>query len=218
MSHHHEHHTTQLDGVAFWENHYGQSERIWSGKVNQVIEELVAPLDAGTSLDIGCGEGGDVLWLAANGWKATGVDISPTAVKRAAEEAAKLGLDAGQARFIASDLAVWNTGETFDLVTLSFFQAPFEFPRADFLRKAATLVAPGGHLLALSHASMPSFAGRPDHPMPAFPSPEEELAALELDPEQWEVLCAEIRERSIMAPDGNPATLEDSVVFVQSIA
>ena len=62
---------------------------------------------------------------------------------------------------------------------------------------------------------MPSFAGKPDHPMPAFPSPEEELAALELDPEQWEVLCAEIRERSIMAPDGNPATLEDSVVFVQ---
>ncbi|MFK0083192.1 class I SAM-dependent methyltransferase [Glutamicibacter sp. NPDC090743] len=215
MSHHHEHHTKEHDDVAFWENHYGQSERVWSGKVNQVIENLVAPLAPGTSLDIGCGEGGDALWLATHGWKATGVDISPTAVKRAQEEAAKHGLDAGQTRFIASDLAAWNTGETFDLVTLSFFQAPFEFPRTGFLRKAATLVAPGGHLLALSHASMPSFASKPDHQMPVFPSPEEELEALALDPAQWEVLCAEVRERTIIGPDGNPATLEDAVVFVQ---
>lgn len=215
MSHHHEHAQEALDGVAFWENHYGQSERVWSGKVNQVLENIVAPLAAGTCLDIGSGEGGDVLWLASHGWKATGLDISPTAVKRAQEEAAKHGLDAGQTRFIASDLAAWNTDETFDLVTLSFFQAPFAFPRADFLRKAATLVAPGGHLLVLSHAAMPSFADKPDHQMPAFPTPEEELEALALDPEQWDVLCAEVRERTITGPDGNPATLDDAVVFVQ---
>jgi len=85
MNHHHS--AQELDGVAFWENHYGQSERVWSGKVNQVLENLVSPLTPGTSLDIGCGEGGDVLWLATHGWQATGLDISPTAVSRAREEA-----------------------------------------------------------------------------------------------------------------------------------
>lgn len=213
MSHHHQ--SEELEIAEFWENHYGQSERVWSGKVNQVIDTLVTPLAPGTSLDVGCGEGGDVLWLASKGWKATGVDISATAVNRAKEEAAKHGIGSGQARFLASDLADWETEERFDLVTLSFFQAPFQFPRAGFLRKAATFVAPGGHLLALSHASMPSFVDKPDHKLPVFPSPEEELAALDLDPQQWDVLRAEVTERTITAPDGNPAVMEDCVVLVQ---
>lgn len=213
MSHHHQ--TQELQGAAFWENHYGQSQRVWSGKVNQVIENLVAPLTPGTSLDIGCGEGGDVLWLASRGWKATGLDISTTAVARAKEDAAKHGLDERQTQFIASDLKDWNPEQLFDLVTLSFFQAPFEFPRAEFLRKAASLVASGGHLLALSHASLPSFAQIPEHELPIFPSPEQELEALALDPTEWNILTAQTRERSITAPNGEPAVMDDSVVFVQ---
>lgn len=217
MNHQHHHHQShgELEGVAFWEQHYGQSERVWSGNVNQVVEQLVAPLAPGSALDIGCGEGGDVLWLASRGWQATGVDISPTAIRRATQEARKHGLDEQQARFLAADLAEWDTVQKFDLVTLGFFQAPFEFPRAGFLRKAAALVAPGGHLLVLSHASMPSFADAPENEMPAFPTPAEELEALDLDPEQWDVLRADVMERAITAPDGSPALLEDAVVFVQ---
>jgi len=214
MGHHH-HSAEELDGVAFWENHYGQSERIWSGKVNQVIENLVSPLTPGTSLDIGCGEGGDVLWLATHGWQATGLDISPTAISRAREEARKHGIAEPAAQFVASDLGQWDTDKVFDLVTLSFFQAPFEFPRADFLRKAASFVAPGGHLLALSHAARPSWAPPVDHELPAFPTPAEELEALSLDLDQWNIVQAEIVERSIIAPTGEPAVMEDSVVFVQ---
>ncbi|MGQ3383089.1 class I SAM-dependent methyltransferase [Glutamicibacter sp. TV12E] len=213
MGHHHS--AEELDGVAFWENHYGQSERIWSGKVNQVIENLVSPLTPGTSLDIGCGEGGDVLWLATHGWKATGLDISPTAINRAREEAKKHDIDEADVQFVASDLGQWDTDLTFDLVTLSFFQAPFEFPRADFLRKAASFVAPGGHLLALSHAARPSWAPPVDHEFPAFPTPAEELEALSLDLDQWNIVKAEVVQRSIIAPTGEPAVMEDSVVFVQ---
>ncbi|UXN32564.1 bifunctional 2-polyprenyl-6-hydroxyphenol methylase/3-demethylubiquinol 3-O-methyltransferase UbiG [Glutamicibacter sp. M10] len=211
----HQHNTEELEGVTFWEKHYGQSERVWSGKVNKVIEDLVAPLTPGTSLDIGCGEGGDVLWLASNGWQATGLDISPTAISRAVEEAKKHGIDPSAAQFVASDLDAWDTKQSFDLVTLSFFQAPFQFPRAEFLRKAASFVAPGGHLLALSHASLPSFAQIPEHELPIFPSPEQELEALDLDPVQWSIHTAELRERTITAPNGEPAVMEDSVVFVQ---
>lgn len=215
MSHHH---SEELEGVAFWESHYGQSERVWSGKVNQVIENLVKPLTPGTSLDIGCGEGGDVLWLASHGWQATGLDISPTAISRARDDAKRHEIPADLAQFVASDLDQWDTDKTFDLVTLSFFQAPFEFPRADFLRKAASFVAPGGHLLILAHAARPSWAPPVDHALPAFPSPEQDLEALALDLEKWSILQAEVVERNITAPTGEPAVMKDSVVFVQRTA
>lgn len=213
MDHHHD--TEELRGVEFWEKHYGGSERVWSGKVNQVIERLVAPLAPGTSLDLGSGEGGDVMWMASRGWQATGVDISPTAVERARQDAAKNGFTEPQATFIAADLSEWNTSQTFDLVTLSFFQAPFEFARAEILRRATQLVAPGGHLLALSHAARPSFAPAFDGDVPAFPQPDTELEALQLDSDQWSVLQAEVVEREITDPNGNPAPLKDTVVFIQ---
>lgn len=209
------HHQTEVDPLAFWENHYGQSERVWSGNVNKVLAETVAELLAGRSLDFGCGEGADVLWLATKGWTASGVDISSTAVKRAQAEAVKHGLSQQQARFITADLTTWSTEEQFDLVTLSFFQAPFEFPRSETLQTAASLVAPGGHLLAVSHAAAPSWASKEQMAQHSFPSPESELQALNLDPEQWNILRAEITERSVTDPDGNPATLQDTIVFVQ---
>ena len=212
---HSHHHQTETDHVAFWENHYGQSERVWSGNVNKVLADTVADLPVGRSLDFGCGEGADVLWLASKGWKASGVDISATAVKRAQADAAKHDLTEQQARFITADLTTWTTDEQFDLVTLSFFQAPFEFPRAETLQSAASLVAPGGHLLAVSHAAAPSWATNEQMAQHSFPSPESELAALDLDPEQWNILRAEIAERPVTDPEGNPATLQDTVVFVQ---
>lgn len=212
---HSHHHQTETDHVAFWENHYGQSERVWSGNVNKVLADTVAGLPVGRSLDFGCGEGADVLWLASKGWKASGADISATAVKRAQADAAKHDLSEHQARFITADLTTWTTDEQFDLVTLSFFQAPFEFPRAETLQSAASLVAPGGHLLAVSHAAAPSWTTNEEMAQHSFPSPESELAALDLDPEQWNILRAEISERPITDPEGNPATLQDTVVFVQ---
>lgn len=212
---HSHHHQTETDHVAFWENHYGQSERVWSGNVNKVLADTVADLPVGRSLDFGCGEGADVLWLASKGWKASGVDISATAVKRAQADAAKHDLSEHQARFITADLTAWTTDEQFDLVTLSFFQAPFEFPRAETLQSAASVVASGGHLLAVSHAAAPSWTTNEHMAQLSFPSPESELAALDLDPQQWNILRAEIIERPITDPEGNPATLQDTVVFVQ---
>ncbi|WP_404288064.1 class I SAM-dependent methyltransferase [Glutamicibacter arilaitensis] len=212
---HEHHHTTAPDAVAFWEDHYGQSERVWSGKVNKVLADTVADLPAGKSLDFGCGEGADTIWLANKGWQATGVDISATAVERARTAAKEQGLSEKEANFIAEDLSEWHSDERFDLVTLSFFQAPFEIPRAEIMQKAASLVAPGGHLLAVSHAAAPSWVASEQMAQHRFPTPDSELESLDLDSSGWTILRAEIVEREVSDPDGNPATLEDTIVFVQ---
>lgn len=214
--------------AEFWEARYAGSGRVWSGRVNHALASVVSGWEPGTALDLGCGEGGDVLWLAERGWAATGIDLSPTAVERAREEAERRGL--ASARFVAADLGAWlaspagiDGGEDgFDLVTASFLQSPVELPRAEILRAAAGRVAPGGKLVLISHAAAPSWAGTgagpghgPGHGPHQFPQPAGELADLNLDRATWRVLVAEVRERPVTAPDGTPATLEDTVVVVE---
>lgn len=49
---------------------------------------------AGTVIDVGCGRGGDVVWLARQGTPAWGLDFVPRAYAKAARRAEKLGVPA----------------------------------------------------------------------------------------------------------------------------
>ncbi|MBC9927447.1 MULTISPECIES: bifunctional NAD(P)/FAD-dependent oxidoreductase/class I SAM-dependent methyltransferase [unclassified Leucobacter] len=226
----HRHGEIEQDPVAFWENHYGGAGPVWSGKVNATLAAVVAELAPGRSLDLGSGEGGDALWLAQRGWQATGVDISATAVARANEAAAAAGLSENRARFVVADLATLGDRELaelgltgMDLVSASFFQSPVELPRATILRAAARLVAPGGHLVLVSHAAAPSWVTFEPGAEPVFPSPESELRDLGIAPggehaQEWETLRAEVVQREILDPEGRPATIGDSLVVLRRIA
>ncbi|OIJ28765.1 SAM-dependent methyltransferase [Nocardioides luteus] len=200
--------------VDFWQDKYAGSDRIWSGKVNAVLGDIAAGLEPGTALDLGSGEGADVIWLAHQGWRATGIDISENAVARGREAAAAAGLAEEQARFIVSDLSsLTDLGEGYDLVTASFFHSPVELPRTDILRRAAEMVNPGGHLLITSHAAAPPWADPSAH-VHRFLDAKEELEALDLPEDAWETVVLEHRHRAVTAPSGEPATLEDSVVLL----
>lgn len=202
----------------FWEQRYTGSDRVWSGRANAVLVDVASALEPGRALDLGCGEGGDVVWLARHGWTATGVDISPTAVRRASDAARAAGVPDGRARFVAADLADLadlDGEQPYDLVTASFLQSPVALPRAEILRRAAARVAPGGHLLVTTHAAAPSWGSAP--PGYRFPTPADELEALRLDPDGWRVLVAEVRSREATGPEGEPATLQDAVVLARRL-
>ena len=84
------------DVEAFWDNLYlsrASGENIWSGQVNAQLATEVDGLAPGRALDLGCGEGGDAVHLARLGWQVTAVDVSRTALSRAAAAAAAAGLD-----------------------------------------------------------------------------------------------------------------------------
>ena len=199
----------------FWEERYAGEERVWSGKVNRTTADVAQALAPGRSLDLGCGEGGDVLWFAAAGWDATGIDISPTAVARARAEAARLGLGE-RARFFAGDLAAWTTDDRYELVTASFFQSPVALDRSTILRRTAGQVERGGHLLVVSHAAYPSWVPAEDRRTEhQFLTPEQEVAALGLVEEGWSVVLAETRSRDALAPDGAPSSLDDTVALLR---
>lgn len=206
----------QPDAQAWWTERYGDAP-IWSGRPNRAVVETAEALRPGRVLELGSGEGGDALWFAEQGWQVTAVDIAPNALDRGRAEAERRGLG-DRVTWQQADLTTWHPDERYDLVSAAFLHSSVAFPRAAVLRGAAAAVAADGHLLVVGHAGSPSWADSGEH-VHAEPlvGPEEQVAQLALD-DGWTVVVAELRTRDVTAPDGSPATLEDTVVLVRRAA
>ena len=198
--------------AEFWEDRYRTQERIWSGRANAVLVEVVTPLAPGRALDLGCGEGGDAVWLAERGWHVTAVDISATALDRTVEHATAAGV-ADRVAVQRHELGTSFPEGEFDLVSAQFLQSPVELARDAVLRRAAQAVAPGGLLLVVEHGAMPPW-GEPGegHRHVEFPTVQETLAVLALPPDAWEVERAHAPERVATGPHGHRGVLVDNVV------
>lgn len=200
---------------ADWEERYASDGRFWSGRVNATFAAVAQNLSPGTALEIGCGEGADAVWLAERGWDVTAVDVSETAVARGRTAARERGVD-DRVRFIAADAGDEITGAAFDLVASSFLHSwEPDFPRIDLLRSAADRVAPGGHLLVVSHAAPPPWAREAPHDGAPLLGPREELDLLRLDASEWTTILAEVRPRAATAPTGESVTIDDGVLLLQ---
>ena len=197
----------------FWDQRYGEREQSWSGRPNAALVDVVEDMPPGRALDLGAGEGGDAIWLARQGWQVTAVDISRVALDRAARAAAEAGIESGRIEWVSADLAGWEPPGEVDLISACFLQSPVELPRDDVLRRLSGSIAPGGHLLVVSHASPPPWARDHEGHGPALRGAEEEVAALDLPSRDWEVLVAEDRPRAVTGPDGQEATIDDAVVL-----
>ncbi|WP_373354810.1 class I SAM-dependent methyltransferase [Pseudoroseicyclus sp. CXY001] len=202
-----------LDPQGWWEDFYRTRRTSTSGRPSAMMLRFATGLAPGRALDLGASHGDDVLWLAARGWEALGLDISPTAVGRAEARAAEAGL-AGRARFEARDLEAGLPEGRFDLVTALYFQSPVTpFPRAQILRAAAALVPPGGHLLVVAHAAPPPWASGKHGG--DFPTVESERADLAADPALWDEVVADVVARPGTGPEGEAAELLDTVLFLK---
>ena len=119
-----------------WEDRYAESERIWSGRPNDRLVEVVSGLTPGRALDLGCGEGGDAVWLAGHGWWVTAVDIADTALQRTREAAGEL---ADRIDLQRHDLTRTFPEGQFDLVSAHFLHSPTGWDRDPLMQRAAAL-------------------------------------------------------------------------------
>lgn len=170
----------------FWNAHYGRESQIWSGNPNVALVREAAALPPGRALDLGSGEGADAVWLAAQGWNVTAVDVSDTAIERAKGHADAAAV-ADRIEWQQHDLgASFPVGE-FDLISAFFLHVP-ELGR--ILASAVAAVAPGGTLLVVGHAP----GGEHHHPV-VLETVDELVALLHLG-DGWVVETAELAEQS----------------------
>lgn len=196
---------------TFWNGHYRQHQGPGNDRANPVLADVAGPLPPGAALDLGCGQGGDALWLARRGWTVTAVDVSTTVLARVAAQAAAQNASA-RMQIQQHDLSRTFPRGSFDLVSAQYLQSPVDLPREQILRRAATAVTPGGLLLVVTHASVPPWSWA--DPDTVFPTPEQALAALELDLDRWEVVRLDAPSRRATGPGDQRATVTDTVIAV----
>jgi thioredoxin reductase/SAM-dependent methyltransferase len=137
---------------ADWDHRYSGNQ-LWSGNPNGTLVDQITGLAPGSALDVGAGEGGDALWLAARGWQATANDVSRRALDRIAANAAHLGLHVECRHADANALDAFAPA-AYDLVTAHYASIP-RTPDNRAVHTILAAVAPGGTLLVVSHDPEP---------------------------------------------------------------
>ncbi|WP_354697914.1 hypothetical protein DSM112329_03572 [Paraconexibacter sp. AEG42_29] len=191
----------------FWEPYYSGGSSRWSGKANASLVEELEGVTPGTALDLGCGQGGDAIWLAAAGWTVTAVDVAQSALDVAAALAAEAGVS-GAISWERHDLAATFPAGSFDLVASTFMHSPVAFPRTQVLKAAAAAVRPGGTLLVIGHAPSPEH----QHDLQTAQELADDLA---LPAAEWQVRTCGLVDRVHTFGDGETAERTDAVLRLQ---
>lgn len=204
------------DALAFWDGVYAARPAADAPRPNARLTETVSDLPPGQALDLGCGEGGDALWLASQSWHVIAVDISAVAVERLTALAGSHGLG-DRVNAVRHDLQASFPQGGFDLVCAHYLHTPFGLDRSTVLRSAAHVLRPGGRLLVVDHGSTAPWSWNQD-PDIRYPSPREVAAGIGLDPETWTVERAEALHRVATGPDGRTAEVTDHVLLIHRVA
>ena len=162
-----------VSAAAFWEERYAQRADGWElgGPAPPLIDFLESsPPPRGRVAVPGCGRGHDARLLARHGYDVTGFDFSPAALSAA--------------RRLADDEGVDVTFEGRDIFSLGTdyahaFDGAWEYTcycaidprrRTEYVRTLATIIRPGGWLLACFFPLRGAPAG------PPFPVSEREIS------------------------------------------
>ena len=160
-----------------WNDRYATSEFVWTTTANQFLPPEVEGLTAGKALDLACGEGRNAVWLATQGWEATGVDFSSSGLAKAAALAEASGV-AGTTRWVCADATSWDPDDAFDLVVVFYLQLPAA-QRRSAMAVAAGALAPAGTLVVVGHdlTNLTDGVGGPPDPAVLY-TPDDVVADL----------------------------------------
>jgi cyclopropane fatty-acyl-phospholipid synthase-like methyltransferase len=139
-----------LTGGAGWDT------GITPPEIVDLIE--VQGVGPGRAVDLGCGTGTNVIYLARHGWDAVGIDFVPQPIRLARRKARRAGV-AERTQFIAGDvrkLASLGLDGSFDLVVDigCGHGLPLE-SRPDYAANLARLVKPGGLFMLYAFCAAP---------------------------------------------------------------
>jgi SAM-dependent methyltransferase len=125
-------------------------------EVRAYVEQSSVP--PGRALDLGCGTGTNVVYLARRGWEVVGVDFSPRAVAAARRRARDAHVGA-RARFDVADVTrLPELGSQFDLaLDIGCLHSIPRARRFDYARGLAARLAPGAAYLLYAFCPPQTF-------------------------------------------------------------
>ncbi|MEU4414478.1 class I SAM-dependent methyltransferase [Nocardia salmonicida] len=157
--------------AADWDARYARSELVWGAPPNSTVVEHVYGLDrripllpdeSGVApslpraLDLACGEGRHALWLATHGWQVTAVDFSQVGIDKGRTVAARLSRSVrSRVHWQTADITELEAADItgpFELILMVFVHLPAD-ERRTLLHQLSDMLAPGGMLLILGHAT-----------------------------------------------------------------
>ena len=122
-------------------------------------------IEAGKALEIGCGTGTNLIWLAQQGFETTGLDLSQNAIAKARSKVAAAGVDSNLlvGDFLFDEIPGAPYQFVYDRGLFHVFDTAEEQSR--FAARVAELLAPGGlwHSLIGSTDGPPRDTGPPRH-------------------------------------------------------
>ena len=135
-----------------WDAHYASGDVPWdTGEPAPELVELVEAgrLPRGRALDVGCGAGANVRYLASRGYDVMGVDVSGVAIERAASESVQAGgsIAVETLDFLDDDPPKGPFDLVFDRGCFHVFDDPGD--RARFADRVAGCLSPEGLWVSL---------------------------------------------------------------------
>ena len=105
--------------IEYWDNAFAQKRQVpFKRTPNQHLIDSVKGLKPGTALDVAMGQGRNAIYLAAQGWKTTGIDFSEEGIRIAKETAAKQKL---KLETILHDMETYEYGTNkYDLISMIY--------------------------------------------------------------------------------------------------
>jgi len=138
----------------FWNRKFRDPQTQFQHEPSPLLVQAIRGRKPGTAIDLGMGQGRNALYLAAQGWRVTGVDLSDVAVAQAKEQAVRLGL---QLDAVIDNLDHCDIGqERWDLITLCYMHAWYSGTKPSSVSRLRNALKPGGLLV------IEGFAGHQD--------------------------------------------------------
>jgi len=120
---------------------YKTSPKLFGNKPMPVVKRALTYIDKGKALELGVGNGRNTLYLLANSFKVTGVDISEEGIKILQEHAG----GNPNLKLVVNNVLEFETTEKFDLVLAIGLLHFLEKDKINFLiKKMKKWTAPGG--------------------------------------------------------------------------
>jgi SAM-dependent methyltransferase len=149
---------SQADQRARWNKEFSSGiPNLRNVNSSEFLAAVIKGRKPGAALDLGIGQGRNAIFLAAQGWQVTGVDISDVAVAQARKNADQKAVKIAT---IISDLDEYDFGvNQWDLVTSFYMHSWHRNSKTDVPARILRSLKPGGLLVMEAFRRPPNTNG-----------------------------------------------------------